>query len=200
LKRRSVSFWIHSIQQLQIPDDLFLPTGAVELSIDAPSSVTRLNGLSLKLDFYSEGERLKSQWVRVNAVAEAPVVVVKQDVPYGQTLRQSDMEVEVRQFDRLDNYFTTESDVIGSVAKRSLKEGEILTRKDLKEAVLVNRGDVVTLLARGPSFVVSALGKSRDSGGRGDSVMIENLDSRQLVHATVVGNKTVEVVVAGGAK
>ncbi|MGW8180058.1 MAG: flagellar basal body P-ring formation chaperone FlgA [bacterium] len=189
-----------SIQQLQIPDDLFLPTGAVELSIDSPSSVTRLNGLSLKLDFYSEGERLRSQWVRVNAVAEAPVVIAKQDVPYGQTLRRSDLQVEVRQFERLDAFFTTANDVVGNVAKRSLKEGEILTRKDLKEAVLVHRGDVVTLMARGPSFVVSALGKSRDSGGRGDSVMIENLDSRQLVYATVVGNKTVEVVVAGGSK
>ena len=189
-----------SIQQLQIPDDLFLPTGAVEVSVDSPSSVTRLNGLSLKLDFYSKGERLKSQWVRVHAVAEGPVVVTKKDVPYGQMLRPSDLEVEVRQFDRLDGFFAKETDVIGSVAKRSLREGEVLTGKDLKEAILVNRGDVVTLLARGPSFVVSALGKSRDSGGRGDSVMIENLDSRQLVHATVVGNKTVEVVVAGGAK
>jgi len=189
-----------SIRQIQIPSDLFLPNGPVEISIDSPASVTRLDGLSLKLDFSSEGERLKSQWVRVNAVAEAPVVIAKRDVPYGQPLRPSDLEIEVRQFDRLEGFFTTKSDVIGSVAKRSLQEGEVLTQKDVKEAVMVNRGDVVTLLARGPAFVVSALGRSRDSGSRGDAVVIENLDSRQLVHATVVGNKTVEVVVAGGER
>lgn len=189
-----------SIQQIQLPEDLFLPKGPLEVSIDSPASITRLNRLSLKLDFYSKGERVKSQWVRVSAVAEAPVVVLKNDVSYGQPLRNSDLEIEVRQFDRLEGVFTTPSDVIGSVAKRSLREGEVLAQKDLKEAVLVNRGDVVTLLARGNAFVVSALGRSRDSGGRGDAVVIENLDSKQLVHATVVGNKTVEVVVAGGAR
>ena len=110
------------------------------------------------------------------------------------------MAIEVRQFDQLAGIFTNKNDVVGSVAKRSIQEGEILTEKDLKEAILVNRGDVVTLLARGSAFVVSALGRSRGTGSRGDAVVIENLDSKQLVHATVVGNKTVEVVIAGGAR
>ena len=189
-----------SIQQIQVPRELFLPNGPIEISIDSPASVTRLSGLSLKIDFYSQGERVKSQWVHVDAVAEAPVVVAKKAVPYGQALRFSDLEIEVRQFDRLEGMFTTKTEVIGSVAKRSLQEGEILTQKDLKEAVLVSRGDVVTLLVRGPAFLVSALGRARDSGSRGDAVVIENLDSKQLVHATVVGDKTVEVVVAGGVR
>ena len=90
--------------------------------------------------------------------------------------------------------------VVGGIPKRSLQQGEMLTRKDLREAMLVKRGDVVTLLARGPAFSVSALGRARDSGCRGDAVVVENLDSKQLVHATVVGTKTVEVVVAGGVR
>lgn len=189
-----------SIQKIQIPQDLFLPTGSFQLSIDAPPSIDRLSGLSLKLNFYSDGEHLKSRWVRVKAVAEAPIVVVNKDVPYGQPLKPSDLEIEDRQSDRLGGFFTNRVDVIGSVAKRSLREGEVVTKKDLREAVLVKRGDVVTLLARGPAFVVSALGRSRDSGSRGDAVVIENLESKELVHATVVGNKTVEVIVAGGAQ
>jgi flagella basal body P-ring formation protein FlgA len=190
-----------TVQSIQIPNDFFLPVGPIEISIDSPaSSVSRLSGLSLKLDFLSMGKRVKSQWVRVDAVAEAPVVIVKRPVSYGQALRPSDVEVEVRQFDRLEGMFTAKNDVIGSVAKRSLLEGEILTQRDLKEAMLVSRGDVVTLLVRGPAFQVSALGRARDSGCRGDAVVIENLDSKQLVHATVVGNKTVEVVMAGGAR
>lgn len=189
-----------TIRELQVPSDLFLPSGPLEVSVDSPASLNRLDGVSLKLNFTSRGERLKSQWVRVSAVAEGTVVVLRQDVPYGKSLSRSDLTAEIRSFNRLESYITNENDVIGCIAKRALREGEILTRRDLKEAVLVNRGDVVTLLARGPAFVVRALGRSRDSGSRGDAVVIENLDSKQLVHATVVGNKTVEVVVAGGAR
>ncbi len=189
-----------SVRQIQIPEDLFLPVGPVELSIDPPASVARLSGLSLKVDFYLGGDRLKSQWIRLDAVAEAPVVVLKREVLYGQALRRSDLGVEVRQFDRLEGVFTNLDDVVGSVAKRSLPEGEVVTKKDLKEAVLVNRGDVVTLLARGSAFVVNTLGRSRDSGSKGDTVVIENLDSKQLVHATVIGSKTVEVLIAGGTR
>jgi flagella basal body P-ring formation protein FlgA len=86
------------------------------------------------------------------------------------------------------------------VSKRALREGEVVTRNDLKEAALVKRGDVVTLLARGSGFTVSALGEARDGGSKGDAVLVENLDSKQLVHATVIGHKTVEVVVAGGVR
>jgi len=190
-----------TVQKIQIPGEFFLPVGPLDISIDSPaSSVSRLSGLSLKLDFLSMGKRVKSQWVRVDAVAEAPVVIIKRSVPYGHVLRPSDVEIEVRQFDRLEGMFTAENEVIGSVAKRSLLEGEILTQRDLKEAMLVSRGDVVTLLVRGPAFLVSALGRARDSGSRGDAVVIENLDSKQLVHATVVGDKTVEVVMAGGVR
>jgi flagella basal body P-ring formation protein FlgA len=189
-----------AVENLQVPSDLFVPAGPIEISIDPPASITRLDGLSLRLEFRSEGQRVTSQWVRVNAVAQGDVVVIKKDVPYGRPLQESDVLLEAREFDRLESYFATEGEVIGCVTKRALFEGEILTSKDLKQPVLVNRGDVVTLLARGPSFVVSALGKSRDSGSQGDAVVIENLDSKQLVHATVVGKKTVEVVVAGGVR
>jgi len=189
-----------SIEQIQMPENLYLPVGSIEMSIDPPPSVTRLDGMSLKLDFFSEGERLRSQWVRVDAVAKAQVVVLNKDVSYGEPLRRADLKIEPRHFDRLEGVFTSLDDVVDCVAKRSLTEGEILTQRDLKEAVLVQRGDVVTLLVRGPAFVVSALGRSRDSGARGDAVVIENLDSKQLVHATVVGQKMVQVVVAGGVR
>ena len=46
------------IHQIQIPEDVFVPKGEVELRVDPPKSVDRLHGLSLKVDFYSGGKLL----------------------------------------------------------------------------------------------------------------------------------------------
>ena len=51
----------------------------------------------------------------------------------------------------------------------------------------------MTLIVRSKTFRISTIARARDKGSNGDSITVENLGSKQLVLATVIGNRTVEV-------
>ena len=74
-----------------------------------------------------------------------------------------------------------------------MQAGEIVRQQDLKRPILVKRGDHVTVIARGNSFIVSTLGRARDGGSMGDSVQIENLQSKQTLRGIIVGERKVQV-------
>jgi hypothetical protein len=60
---------------------------------------------------------------------------------------------------------------------------------------LVNRGDVVTVWVRGPNVQVKTVGKARQDGQLGDTVLIEAPSQRGLYSARVCGPRTVEIVI-----
>jgi flagella basal body P-ring formation protein FlgA len=182
------------IQQILVPQDVVLPEGNVEIEVQGPRTLTRINGLSLKVDFLVDGKRHKSQWVQLEAKAIGDVVVLNHDVRYGQPIRREDLRIERRELNRLEGLVHHPEDAVGNVPKTALREGDELLSRNLKEPMLVRRGDVVSLLAKGSRFVVKTLAKAKDSGTRGELIMVENVDSKQLVQAMIVGPKTVSVL------
>jgi flagellar basal body P-ring formation protein FlgA len=185
-----------TILDCEMPQEVFLPAGSVRVEVDGASPPTTLDGISLKLNMLVDGRHERSQWARVRAKAEGRVVVLARDLGFDEALRRGDLVLEIREIQRPDGFFTDLESVEGAVARRALRKGTVLTPRDVKEPVLVRRGDVVTLIAKGASFRLSTSARARDSGGRGDSVVVENLDSRQLIAGTVVGPRTVEILVS----
>ena len=59
----------------------------------------------------------------------------------------------------------------------------------------MNRGDVVTVWVRGPNVQVKTVGKARQDGQLGDTVLIEAPSQRGLYSARVCGPRTVEIVI-----
>lgn len=182
-----------SIRGLEIPADVVLPEGQVEVQVAEAGRLSRLEGASLKVDFLVNGRLEKSQWVRLSASARQPVLVLLRDIPFGEPVSRTDVRVEERDLERLEDYLTSPQELAGGVAKRPLRSGELVRSRDLRPATPVRRGEIVTLVARGKSFLVKTLGRARISGAQGDLIPVENLDSKQVVHATVVGEKTVEI-------
>jgi flagella basal body P-ring formation protein FlgA len=182
---------------LEMPQDVALPEGDVVVSVASSNIPTRFDGITLKLDITVDGLHQRSQWVRVRARATGPVAVLLRDVGFGEGLKASDLVVETREVKELDGCIGNPEVVIGAVLKRSMAKGEILRDRDVQEPVLVKRGETVTLLARTAALSISTSARARDSGSRGDVVTVENLSSRQLIQARVVGLGTVQVDVPG---
>jgi len=189
-----------TIQKLDLPQDVILPLGSVEVRVTSARRLQRLDGVSLKLDFLSDSIRRKSQWVKVVASARGKVPVLTTDKGYGETIRESDLIFEWRTLDRVEDVVLNPLEIAGSVAKKNLAEGSLIHRRDIEEPVLVERGDLVTLVARGPKFKISTTVRAKDAGSRGDSITVENLSSRRMIQATVVGTKIVELVLPGSGR
>ena len=128
------------------------------------------------------------------------MVVLRRDVAYGETLTAGVVALEDRELKSLDGYLASLESVVGSVARKKMASGEVLYCRDVEEAVMVRRGDTVTLVARGPRFALSTTAQARDSGRRGEAISVVNLDSRQVVQARVVDAGVVETLVSGSKR
>ncbi len=185
------------VTRIDVPQDVMLPRGELEIRVGLPSPLTRLDGLSLKLDFFVDGKLARSQWARIYASALAKVVVLARPVAFGQRLQRADLTLEERSLRRLESFYSNPERVVNLVAKRGLEAGQVLDSSHLKTPKLVARNDTVTIIAQGKTFRVSTLGKARDGGTLGDTIQVENLDSHQLLRVEVIGNKTVRVALPG---
>lgn len=192
--------WGVTLEQMTVPRDIVLPRGDLRIQVQPPQDLVSLDNLNLKLDFLINGKLEKSYWAKVNARAHAQVVAAAREIPFGRKIGPADIESRQQDLTRLEDYFSDPASLVGFVAKRTIQPGQIISRRDLRQATLVHRSDIVTVLARGSSFVVSAVGRARDSGAMGDTVEVENLDSKKVLSATVIGEKKVEVSLPEGLK
>jgi len=181
------------IEKINFPGQVILPEGDISIHVNLAGGLVHLDQISLKLDFFVEGERYKSQWTRVALRARVLAVVTSRDVPYGYRLQSPDLVLREKELHRLDEFLTQIDGAVGNVTKRRLQAGEIVRRQDLKRPILVKRGDDVTVVARGNSFIVSTLGRARDGGSMGDYIQIENLQSKQTLRGIIVGERKVQV-------
>jgi len=76
---------------------------------------------------------------------------------------------------------------------RTVSAGNILHGKMLKAIPVVARGDQVRIHFIGERIRVSVLGTARDSGGSGDKIWVENLQTGKLIRAAVSGKGSVVV-------
>ncbi len=208
LVRDAVSSYLSSVHpgitieilDLEMPQDVALPEGKATIAVNASNIPTRLDGVTLKLDVSVDGRHQRSQWVRVRARATGEVVVLLRDLGFGETLKASDLAVDRREVQELEGCITNPDSLVGSVLKRNIAKGEILRGRDVQEAVLVKRGESVMLIARTAALSISMAARARDSGSRGDLVTVENVSSKQLIQARVVGLGIVQVDVPGVRK
>lgn len=187
-----------SIEELEAPRDLVLPEGQVEVRVDARGTPPRLDGVTLKLDLLVDGKLQRSHWARVRAKARGRVAVVRRPLSFGQILRRGDVELVEQDLVDLEGCISSLEGLDGLVARRPMAPGAVLRMRDLQQPVLVRAGDIVTLIARGPTFSISASARARQAGRQGESILVQNLDSREVVTAKVVGTGEVRIDLAGG--
>jgi flagella basal body P-ring formation protein FlgA len=64
-------------------------------------------------------------------------------------------------------------------------------------APLVDRGAIVTVIARTAGVRITATGKALDSGAAGEAINVELADSKQRVLARITGQQSVEISTPG---
>jgi flagella basal body P-ring formation protein FlgA len=84
-------------------------------------------------------------------------------------------------------------EALGKRAKRAINVKAVLRADFIELPPLVRRGDVVTVIAESAGLKISAVGKVREKGHRGDRIRVMNLDSGKAIYARVLNSNTVLV-------
>lgn len=120
-----------------------------------------------------------------------PVLVLTGSLRRGDVIAPDDVEVRSGQ-GRFGGY-SDPSQVVGKQLVRTLRAGSALGPRDLESVPLVERGDLVRIVARVGGVVASTMGKSLDTAGVGDLVRVENLQSGRKLTGVLQEGGVVEI-------
>lgn len=115
------------------------------------------------------------------------------DIAAGETITRDHLVIRHGDLARLPRQALRDAEqAIGRVAMRPLSGGQVLQGYQLRKPRLVNRGEEVTLEARGSGFRVTRSAEALAPGGRGDRIRVR-LDNRDVIDARVIGKRRLVV-------
>jgi flagella basal body P-ring formation protein FlgA len=139
----------------------------------------------------------KSGWkiyIPVDLKRFAQVVVSKQALPRGTIIGQQDILLVKQDLSQLNyGYFKSADEVIGMQLKRTVRRGEALSPGNLRPRRLVQRGDIVTIVAEVQGLTVRVKGNALTDGFRGESIRVKNQRSKRILQAEVIAPGIVKV-------
>jgi flagella basal body P-ring formation protein FlgA len=124
----------------------------------------------------------------------AQIPVPKRLISAGETISAEDLEWQPVQLTRLTgNSLTDAEQLIGRVAKRPLKAGQILRQSDVAVSPVIRKNDLVQLVVKTGQMTLSVQGKALQDAALGQTIRVINVNSNRQLSGTVVDAGTVAV-------
>lgn len=129
---------------------------------------------------------------RVRVVVEVPVL--SRRVSTGEEITEDDIAwIELAE-NKLGRGLVRHSrDLIGQSPRRRIRTGAPIRFRDIQRPLLISKGTLVNMVVQTPFMILSTTGKALDSGAAGDTVRVQNTQSRQIVQAIVDARDRVRI-------
>nr|WP_242521671.1 flagellar basal body P-ring formation chaperone FlgA [Motiliproteus sp. SC1-56] len=142
---------------------------------------------SLKVDC-----RYPKHWsLRLNGEIEvfAPVLVSRHALPRGTRLGAGNTQVREEAISRLRaGFFRAGQPTEGYETLRAVRQGQVLTPRDLAPPLAVLQGDKVTITAGSDSLEIRTEGIALEDGRRQQQIRVRNSGSGKVIRARVVSS------------
>ncbi|MBV8979126.1 MAG: flagellar basal body P-ring formation protein FlgA [Alphaproteobacteria bacterium] len=121
------------------------------------------------------------------------IVVPARDIARGETISETDLTYAfVAPENALPGTVSGMDTLLGKQTRRVLRAGESVRADDVRQPILVAKGQTVTMVFEAPGVVLTATGKAMSEGGLGESVTVLNPVSYRQVTAIVTGQGAVK--------
>ncbi len=142
----------------------------------------------------AEGPALVERTVYGTVYEMAQVPVPNRLISAGEIVRAEDLDWQPVQIGRLaNNSLTDAQQVVGHMAKRPLKAGQVLRNSDLAMAPAVKKNDLVRLVVQTGQMTLTVQGKVLQDAAIGQTVRVVNVTSNRQLSGTVLDGGTVAV-------
>jgi len=171
------------------------PSANAELQATRVSYDPRSNRFDVTFDVAGSraARRVSLRYVGT-IVTMADVAVLTRGLNHGDVVKASDVAIARRPKGETPlDVLSSVADAVGLAARRSLRADEALSAADLVKPELVQRNETVTLIYAAPGLLLTVRAKALDSGTRGDTVSVLNVQSKRTVQGTVTGPAEVTI-------
>ena len=123
-----------------------------------------------------------------------PVVCASRDLKRGERISKDDLYFVKRNISHISSRVLTDMNkIIGFMAKHNVKKDSSLKEWMFEKFPIVNKGDIVTIIAESGDIKVTAPGRVLMKGYADELVKVQNLMSKKEIYAKVVNGSMVAV-------
>lgn len=172
-----------SVSMQPMDPRLRLPTcDAPEFGIQSNTLVGRV-GVSARC----REPRMWTLFMTGNVRVEKTIVVSTRPLARGSILTRQDLALQETDITRLrPGYLTNLDHAVGKQSKRPLHTGDVVYDRLLTPAIIVKKGDKVSVQANTGQVRVSVSGTAMQDGVQGQQIKVRNNASKRVVKAWVV--------------
>lgn len=122
------------------------------------------------------------------------VAVLRQGVTRNTLLTHDDIVFEKMNINRLTaGYFDSIESIQGKILTQNLSKGAVLTKHHLKAPMAINRGQLVTLIAKNSVVEVRTEGKALSKGAIGERIKVKNMKTQRIVEGVIIDKHLINV-------
>ena len=175
--------------QFDLPTDIENSVTVSGINFDPTS-----NRFAAVLVAPADGPPLIQRNVFGTVYAMAQVPVPTRLISAGEIIGADDLVWQPVHLARLNgNSLTDAQQLIGHMAKRPLKAGQILRQTDVAVSPIIRKNDLIRLVVRSGQMALSVQGKAMQDGATGQSIRVINVNSNRQLSGTVVDAGTVSI-------
>lgn len=137
--------------------------------------------------------------VVVKARVSAQVLVMAEDVQAGKLIEDSQLRLERRDISATPDAVSDSTAAVGRTGRNTLRTGQMLAKRLLLTAVLVQRGQTVGIQAGHNGISVTVPGEALEAGREGEVVRVRNVRSGKVIRARVIEAGLVEPEAMGAS-
>ena len=116
------------------------------------------------------------------------------DIAKGEIVKSDDLKPTLLRENRIKNDVITEADnIIGKQTVRLLKADKVITIRDLRDEVIVKKGQEVTVIYKNKGLQITSKMEATEDAGKGDLIKFINAKSNKEVIAKVIDKNTAEI-------
>jgi flagella basal body P-ring formation protein FlgA len=187
--RRDIEF-----DRVNAPDCVMLPRGRITWKVKDLSDGDFVGDTSLVISFSVDGRLCRKVSVSGRVLVSRKVITTAREVRRGQTIRRQDLVQVTRLCGVLrTNDFSAVKQIVGKRATRTIRAGQVITRRMVETPPVVRKGDQVIIKAENKSLEITTLGRVLEDAHTGEQVKVINMSSGKEIFATVVAPGQVRV-------
>ena len=174
--------------------EVSLPWGEITRTFEMPEREELAGTVRITVAFRVDNHPIKRVTVHARLHRMIEAVTTVRPLAKGAVITAGDVSLEtVPEADVSATAFVRVEDAVGKVARKRIEAGAVMRPRMVERPFLVERGDVVTIVAQTESIRMATLGEVRNKGRQGDRIRVLNLDSDREVYARVIDAETVGV-------
>lgn len=152
------------------------------------------NKFSVRVEIFADGRSAAVSDLQGKYYVLDEAWVPSRAVNKGEILSEQDLKpVKIRRSRLKPSILSGKGQLLEKEAKRSLKEGKLISEREVGSRILVRKGDMVTLVYKSGQMQITAKGEALCDGAKNQKIEAENTKSKKKVYGIVTDTDTVEV-------